>query len=534
MHLHQQEPHRHILLGPPRSLNHPHFAFSFASKMLVCGAEMSEHSMHPNLRAIAIQAMLSRGFLVQFPVDALEQVKTEAEPSLTSLTIRDLSSWLWSSIDNDDSRDLDQVEYAKSERGATRMYIGIADVDWFVPFNSSLDRAAQHNTTSVYTGVATFPMLPERLSTDLSSLNEGVKRLAVVTEILVDDTGNMIESSIYSAIVQNKSQLTYNAVAAWLEGKAAGETAEASRRTLQKISGNKDLQEQLKLQDKVAGLLRDRRHEAGALTFQTSELQPVLSPEGTVIDLESRRHNRASFLIEDLMIAANQVTATFLDKHGLSSIRRVVRNPERWERIVALAASLGGTLPGEPDAQSLETFLKQQQESNPAHFADLSLAVIKLLGRGEYEVKLPGRDGVGHFGLAVQNYSHSTAPNRRYPDLITQRLLKAAFAGKTSPYSAGDLEILARHCTEKEDDANKVERLVKKCAAATMLASRVGQQFEAVVSGVSADGAWVRLQHPPVDGKLLGPAGRVDVGQRVRVRLVSVNPEKGFIDFELK
>ncbi len=234
------------------------------------------------------------------------------------------------------------------------------------------------------------------------------------------------------------------------------------------------------------------------------------------------------------MIAANQVTATFLDKHGLPSIRRVVRNPERWERIVTMAASLGGTLPGEPDAKSLEAFLKQQQESNPSHSADLSLAVIKLLGRGEYVVKLPGEDGVGHFGLAVQNYSHSTAPNRRYPDLITQRLLKAAFVGQTSPYSARDLQALALHCTEKEDDASKVERLVKKCAAATMLASRVGQQFEAVVSGVTADGAWLRLRHPPVDGKLVGPARHIDVGQRVRVRLVSVNPEKGFIDSELK
>jgi exoribonuclease-2 len=490
---------------------------------------------HPSLRQIAEDAMRARGFLIHSSLEAQEQLNAETEPRMESLGIRDLSSWLWSSIDNDDSRDLDQIEYAKKEANGTRIYIGVADVDWFVPKASPLDRAAAQNTTSVYTGVETFPMLPVRLSTDLSSLNEGVKRLAIVIEMLVTDDGAPAESSVYPAIVQNKAQLTYNAVAEWLEAQGAlpvVQRSEAGAATLRKIEQNKDLQTQLRMQDETAQRLRERRHEAGALTLQTTELQPIMSAEGAVIDLEARRHNRASVLIEDFMIAANEVTSRFLETRGAPSIRRVVQNPERWDRIVTLAASLGGDLPPEPDSKSLEEFLKQQQRANPAHFEDLSLAVIKLLGRGEYTLKLPGEDAPGHFGLAVQNYSHSTAPNRRYPDLLTQRLLKAAFAGKASPYPADELRALAKHCTDKENDANKLERLVKKCAAATILISHIGETFAAVVSGVSAAGTWVRLSHPPVEGKLIHVPGRLDVGHKLQVRLTFVDPEKGFIDFE--
>jgi VacB/RNase II family 3'-5' exoribonuclease len=480
-----------------------------------------------DLHAIARQAMLDRGFIVAFPPAAQDELKRAAEPQFESTGIRDLSSWLWSSIDNDDSRDLDQIEYAAKEAGGTRIYVGIANVDWFVPANSALDGAAAHNTTSVYTGVQTFPMLPERLSTDLSSLNEGGKRVAYVIEMLVADDGRVVESSVYTAIVQNKGQLTYNSVAAWLD-------EEPGTKTPEKIIRNPDLQTQLKVQDAAAALLRERRHEAGALTFHTTELQPVMSPDGTVVDLQARLHNRASRLIEDFMIAANEATAGFLDQHGLPSVRRVVKNPERWDRIRTLAASLGGSLSSEPDARSLEAFLQQQERTNAAHFPDLSLAIIKLLGRGEYVVKMPGGDAPGHFGLAVQNYSHSTAPNRRYADLLTQRLLKAALSRKNSPYSTEDLRALAARCTEKEDDANKVERFVKKCAAAVMLRSRVGQDFEAVVSGVNPQGTWVRIQHPPVEGKLSGSFKHLDVGHPVKVRLESVNPERGFIDFELR
>ena len=502
---------------------------------------MSKHDSKPErrrLRTIAEQAALARGFRVTFPIDTQPQLQAEREPSFESLNIQDFTSWLWSSIDNDESKDLDQIEYAQKESGGIRIYVGIADVDWFVPLNSALDRAAEHNTTSIYTGVETFPMLPDKLSTDLSSLNEAGKRLAMVVEMLVADDGGIPESTLYPAVVENKAQLTYDAVAVWLEAggnidQHRGGLSGPGLETLQKIFKSEELQAQLQMQDKVAQFLRERRHEAGALSFHTSELQPVLSGEGAVIDLAARRQNRASFLIEDLMIAANQATATFLDQRGLPSIRRVVRNPERWDRIVSLAASLGVHLPAEPDVRSLEAFLKQQQRTNPAHFADLSLAVIKLLGRGEYVLKSPGEEAPGHFGLAVQNYSHSTAPNRRYPDLITQRLLKAAFGGNPSPYSAEALSALAEHCTERENEANKVERFVKKCAAATLLSSRIGLKFEAAISGVSADGTWVRLSHPPVEGKLVGSFKHLDVGHRVRVQLVSTDSEKGFIDFEL-
>jgi exoribonuclease-2 len=482
---------------------------------------------HPDLRSIARRAMMERGFLVDYSAAALNELKTEKEPDFESVKVRDLTSWLWSSIDNDDSRDLDQIEYATEEAGGIRLFVGIADVDWFVPARSPLDHDAAQNTTSIYTGVRTFSMLPERLSTDLSSLNEGEKRLAVVIEMLVTADGHVSESSLYSAVVHNKAQLAYNSVAAWLDQESGAVTPE-------KIKKNQDLQEQLRLQDKAAQALRERRHEAGALTFHTTELQPVLSDDGTVVDLRSKQHNRATRLIEDFMIAANQTTATFLEKTGFPSIRRVVRIPERWDRIRALAAALGGNLSPEPDAQSLESFLQQQQRTNPSHFPELSLSVIKLLGRGEYVVKAPGGDAPGHFGLAVENYSHSTAPNRRYSDLLTQRLLKAVFAKKSSPYSTDELQALALRCTEKENDANKVERLVKKCAAAAMLRPRVGQEFDAVVSGINASGLWVRLLHPPVEGKLLGDAKHLDVGHRVRVRLESVNPERGFIDFELR
>ena len=477
--------------------------------------------------------MQARGFLIRFPEEVHEQVHEEHEPPFDTLKIRDLSAWLWSSIDNDDSRDLDQIEYAKAESGGTRIYVGIADVDWFVPLHSPLDRAAAQNTTSIYTGVETFMMLPEALSTDLSSLNEGGKRLAMIAELLVSGDGSVTESTVYPAIVQNKAQLTYNAVAAWLEGTSANGMTEAGQQTIAKIEKSPELQAQLKLQDATAQILRVRRHEAGALSFRTLELHPVMSPEGSVLDLDTRQQNRASYVIEDFMIASNQATAGYLDEKGFPSIRRVVRVPARWDRIVALAASLGGDLPGEPDGKSLEDFLQVQQKADPAHFADLSLAIIKLLGRGEYVVKMPGDEAPGHFGLAVHNYSHSTAPNRRYPDLITQRLLKAATSGEKNPYSASELVDLARHCTEKEDDANKVERLVRKCAAATLLESRIGQKFSAVVSGVSRDGTWVRLSAPPVEGKLAGPPPHLDVGDRVHVRLISTNPERGFIDFEL-
>lgn len=491
-----------------------------------------------DLRAIARQAMLDRGFLVQFPDGAEAQTRAAAEPEFDKVNVRDLTSWLWSSIDNDDSKDLDQVEYAKKENSGVRIYVGIADVDSFVPLNSALDQVAQHNTTSVYTGVVTFPMLPERLSTNLSSLNENVKRLAMIVEMLVGMDGVVLESAVYPAVVQNHAQLTYNAVTVWLEETRGGEArpmklSEITARVLTRIDQNQELTEQLILQDEVAERLRQRRHESGALSLETTELQPVLSPEGQVVDLGTRKPTRASRLIEDLMVAANQLTASFLEERNLPSIRRVVKDPERWDRIVALAGALGSPLPLEPDASSLEGFLKQQRVENPDHYHDLSLSVVKLLGRGEYAVKTPGKASPGHFGLAVQHYSHSTAPNRRYPDLLTQRLLKAALAGKNSVYSVAELESLAARCTQKEDDANKVERQVRKSIAATVMRSHIGERFAAIVTGTSSKGTWVRVSAPPVEGKLEDAVRGLSVGDRVEVQLHSVDPYQGFIDFQL-
>ena len=473
---------------------------------------------------------MNRGFRIQFNTAALTQLHSLNEPFAGSKAV-DMTSRLWSSIDNDDSRDLDQVEYAAQEPGGTRIYIGIADVDCYVPKGSALDEEALQNTTSIYTGVVVFPMLPEELSTDRSSLNENQKRLAIVSEMLVSEDGVVTESSVYPAIVQNKAQLTYEGVAAWIDKKTDGHATEASQRTWQKIRTIPGLEEQIRLQDKAADALRLRRHELGALTFQNVELQPVMSAEGEVVDLHERRQNQASFIIEDFMIAANETTATFLDRMQMPSIQRVVREPERWNRIVELAASLGGHLPSAPDSKRLEAFLQQRRRVDPTHFPELSLSIIKLLGRGEYMVRRRGEDPTGHFGLAVPNYSHSTAPNRRYPDLTTQRLIKAAWYGQESPYSVADLEAIAKRCTEMENEANKVERFVKKAAAASILISQVGKVFEAVVTGASAKGTWVRLLHPPVEGKLLDPAD-VDVGHRMRVRLVRVSVERGFIDFE--
>ena len=489
-----------------------------------------------DLRSIARQAMLDRGFLIQLPEDAEAQTAAEKEPAFEALRVSDMSSRFWSSIDNDDSRDLDQVEYAVREGDSIRVYVGVADVDWFVPQNTPLDRAAQHNTTSVYTGILTFPMLPEHLSTNLSSLNEGVKRLAMVAEMLVSKDGEVLESSIYPAIVQNQAQLTYNAVALWLEQQGSDPVASnpsgVTAKVLQRIQNTADLRDQLLIQNEAAERLRNRRHQAGALSLETLELQPILSSEGHVVDLATRRPTPASRLIEDFMIAANQVTATFLEKCGVASIRRVVKNPERWDRLVALAAAQGYSLPPEPDAKSLEGFLKQQRQSDPTHFNELSLSVVKLLGRGEYVVQVPGTSSTGHFGLAVPRYSHSTAPNRRYPDLLTQRLVKSGLANAKSVYSLEQLEALAERCTHKEDDANKVERQVRKCIAATVMRSHIGATFPAIVTGTALKGTWVRIVNPPVEGKLEGDVRGLAVGDKIQVQLKRVDPYKGFIDFE--
>jgi exoribonuclease-2 len=475
------------------------------------------------LRTIARRAMLARGLLPDF--SAAEQAESSAASSdvgPVDAAIRDLRTLPWCSIDNDDSRDLDQLSVAEAlSAGGTKVLVAIADVDAKVKRGSALDRHAATNTTSVYTDAQIFPMLPEHLSTDVTSLNEGQLRLATVVEMVIDEGGVVGASTVYRALVRNRAKLAYNAVTAWLEGTSA---------TVAKIAAVSGLSENLSLQDRIAQALRTRRHQQGALGLETLEPRAVFDGDA-VSDLRLDKKNRAKELIEDFMIAANVATARFLANKGFPSLRRVLRSPQRWNRIVELAASYGVGLPNQPDAQSLDAFLIDRRQKDPTRFPDVSLAVVKLLGRGEYAVELPAQSGTEHFGLAVKNYTHSTAPNRRYPDLVTQRLLKAALAGNPAPYSGAELAALAQRCTVQEDNAAKVERQVRKSAAAMLLATRIGDSFDALVTGVSEKGTWVRLFAPPVEGRVVRGYQGLDVGDPVTVRLERTDVQRGFIDF---
>ncbi len=486
--------------------------------------------MNPNdqqhraiLQSIAQRAMLERGLLPDFSAEALAELgKIQAPATMVGESARDLRELLWCSIDNDDSRDLDQLTVAAGMPGdKVKILVAVADVDALVKNGSAIDDHARHNTTSVYTAAKIFPMLPEQLSTDLTSLNFNAERLSIVVEMVIGADGSLQNSDVYRARVRNHAKLAYNSVAAWLEG---GSMPEA-------IATVNGLAENLRLQDSAAQKLKDFRHVQGALSLETIEARPIF--EGDAIrGLQVEEKNRAKDIIEDFMIAANGVTARYLSSRKFPSIRRVVRTPKRWDRIVEIAAELKFTLPANPDSKALEEFLTKQKAADPLRFPDLSLAVIKLLGAGEYIAELPGDTAPGHFGLAVKDYAHSTAPNRRYPDLITQRLLKAAIEGKSLPYSKDDLDVLAKHCTEEEDAANKVERQVEKSAAALLLESRIGEQFDAIVTGASDKGTWVRVLTVPVEGRLAHGFEGLDVGDRTRVQLVSVDVERGYIDFK--
>ncbi len=480
-------------------------------------------SHRADLRNIARRAMIERGFLPDFSAAAMaELARIETVVTDGDSDIRDLRGLLWASIDNDDSRDLDQLTVAEphSDRSVTIM-VAIADVDALVTKESALDAHAQHNTTSVYTAGDLFPMLPEKLSTDLTSLGEGQDRLAVVVEMVIAENGAVLSSTLFQALVRNHAKLTYNSVAAWL----AGEAPVPER--LDAVSG---LDAQLRLQDQVAQRLKARRHQQGALSLETIEPRAVFV-DGVLTNLRVEQKNRAKELIEDFMIAANQATASYLTGKRMPSFRRILRSPERWQRIVEVAARWGGHLPPEPDANALESFLVTRRQADPLRFPDLSLAIVKLIGRGEYVFDQSKDGSPEHFGLAVKGYTHSTAPNRRFPDLITQRLIKAALAGEPTPYRPEELKYLADHCTEKENDAEKVERQLRKSAAALLLESRIGQRFDAIVTGASDKGTWVRLLEPPVEGRMVTGERGLDVGDSVSVELVSTDVERGYIDF---
>ncbi len=477
------------------------------------------------LERIAHRVMLERGLLPDFSSSALAELEHIAAPATPDGSpAHDLRDLLWCSIDNDDSLDLDQLTAAQTlPNDQTRIFVAIADVDALVKSGDAIDAHARHNTTSVYTAALIFPMLPEKLSTNLTSLNFNEDRLAMVVELVVEADGSVQDGSLYPAVVRNKAKLAYNSLAAWLEGQGSLPGAAAA------VEG---LAENLRLQDQAAQKMHSYRHQHGALSLQTIEAKPIFDGD-QLSGLEEEEKNRARELIEDLMIAANGVTARFLAQKNYPSIRRVVRTPKRWERIVEIAAEHGQKLPPQPESRALEAFLARQKKVDPLRFPDLSLAIIKLLGAGEYVAELPGEQAPGHFGLAVKDYTHSTAPNRRYTDLITQRLVKAAIAAEGPlPYSTDELDELARHCTEEEDVVNKVERQVGKSAAALLLEDRTGEKFNAIVTGAAPKGTWVRLLGLPVEGKLVRGFEGVDVGNRIRVQLEMVDVEKGWIDFK--
>lgn len=476
-----------------------------------------------DLVRIAIEAMQERGLEPEFPERALRELDGLAGPDQHGDPgIADLTALPWCSIDNDDSRDLDQLTAcAPLGPDAVRICVAVADVDVLVRKHSAIDQHARTNTTSVYTSARVFPMLPERLSTDLTSLNPGQARLAIVTEMVVDAQGVVVDSSVQRAWVRNQAQLAYDAVAAWIEGE--GPLPEAA----QAVPG---LDAQLRTQDDVAQRMRARRRAEGSLDFETFQPRAVFDGD-RVVDIRQQVQNRARQLIEEFMIATNTCTARFLAQHGGGALRRVVRSPERWLRIVEVARKFGANLPGEPDARALEQFLAQQRQRDPLRFPDLSLVIVKLMGSGEYVVEHSHSEPIGHFGLAVRDYTHSTAPNRRYPDLITQRMVKALLTGASAPYGMAELALLAEHCTHQEDAAQKVERSVRKSEAALYLQGLRGRRFDAVVTGRSESATWVRIFAPPAEGLLVSGELHLEVGRKIRVELVDTNVERGFIDF---
>ena len=483
---------------------------------------MHANPTHFDLQATAKQVMQEHGFNPDFPADVTTQLASLNGQSnlVPGKDIRDLRNLLWSSIDNDTSRDLDQIEVAeRTSNGDVKILVGIADVDAYVSKLTPIDQHAARETTTVYTGVCNFPMLPEQLSTGTTSLLENQDRPAIIIEFAVASDGSVRSSDVYRAIVRNRAQLQYNSVGSWLEGNAAAPP---------KVAASSDLQQQLKVQDEVAQKLKTQRYQHGALNLQTDELHPLVL-NNQVVDVIKQQKNRATELIEDFMVAANGVVARLLE--NVDSLRRIVRTPKRWDRIVALAAIKGEKLPTQPDSKALNDFLLRRKAADPDHFADLSLAVIKLIGPGEYVLERAGETAPGHFGLAVQDYTHSTAPNRRFADVVTQRLIKSMLGGQRNPYSDGELTAIASNCTVKEDAARKVEREMSKRLAAAAMQNRIGEVFDAIVTGMTDHGTFVRALQPHVEGLLAQGDHGLDVGDKIRAKLIRTDPRKGYIDF---
>lgn len=489
---------------------------------------MTHHSSFDalDLVAIAHQAMIDDGFIPDVPQTVSEELRligSDTRSASSDIGVRDLRKLLWSSIDNSQSRDLDQVECLESlPDGDVRLMVGIADVDALVHINSRIDSHAAENGTSVYTGFKTFSMLPEQLSTDMTSLVGGADRLSIVIEMVLTRDGTVKGSDVYRALIHNYAKLSYESVGAWLDQNAEMPAAVAS------VPG---MEAQIRLQLEAATRLGELRKQQGALELETIQATPVLNDSGHVTDLAVTKHDSARDMIESFMIAANVATAQFLEAQGAMSLRRIVRSPERWPRIVEIAHSLGDQLPEAADSRALAEFLSRRRVADPVHFPDLSLSIVKLLGPGEYAVQTPTSQDEGHFGLAVQDYTHSTAPNRRYADLVTQRLVKAVLTKEPQPYSEQELGMIARHCTEREDAARKVERKMRKVAAAVVLEQRIGDQFDAIVTGVTPKGIFARLIKPPVDGRVIRGEEGLRVGDKVRVKLLMADPRRGFIDF---
>jgi exoribonuclease II len=478
-----------------------------------------------DLAGRAHQVMEDNGFQPDFPGAAVAEARQwQAAPPAPKTGIADLRSTIWSSIDNQSSRDLDQIEFAeKLPDGTYRLLVGIADVGSVVAKGSATDQHARNEATSVYTGVVTFPMLPTELSTDATSLREGQDRLALIIELIVDATGKVTNRTLYPAMVRNRARLSYPSTAAWLTGAAPAPAP---------ITACPGMDAQLQLQLEIAKKLRDLRVQEGSLSFSRIEATPVVGQDGAVTGLKVADHNIAEDIIESFMVATNVAMAEFLKERKVPSIRRVVKTPRRWDRIQVIASQYGVKLPDVPDARPLSEFLAARRAADPEHYADLSLAMVKLLGPGEYIVETAGEEHEGHFGLAVHDYTHSTAPNRRYADLITQRLAKAASQNQDSSYRVEDLTEIAAHCTEREDAARKVERAMRKVIAAKVLGRRIGETFDGIITGTGPKGTFVRLKDFPAEGRVIRNFAGVDVGDQARVKLVAVEIGKGFIDFE--